>query len=438
MVLGLAQARSEWFREVSRWATSASLPIEFLKTMSMEEVRVRLRSGRGYSALLIDDSMPGFDRDLVEMAREAGCAVVVVDSGRAHLGSAGLGVSALLPAGFGRDELLAVLGQFATPVARVSSSAEMLTRPQAGVGYRGRLIAVVGPGGTGCSTVAVGLAQALAADPRDAHGVCLADLALHACQAMLHDAGDVMPSVIELVEAHRGGVPTIDAVRSLTWQVDARGYHLLLGLRRHRDWTSIRPRAFEAALDGLRRSFRLVVAEVDADLEGERATGSVDVEDRNPMARTVVDAADLVVVVGGPGISGLHGMLRVVRDLLDHDVPGRSIVPVVNRAPRGPRARAEHTRAFGELLTAARADHGVPSPLHLGGRRQLDGLLRDGEPLPGSWIAPVHDAVRALLERDPDIRLVTSGVADPVPISPGSLGSWTPQDDGDDLAEGAG
>ena len=51
VVLGVAQVRSPWFREVARWATSAMLPIEFVKAMSVEEVRVRLRSGRGYSAL---------------------------------------------------------------------------------------------------------------------------------------------------------------------------------------------------------------------------------------------------------------------------------------------------------------------------------------------------------------------------------------------------
>ena len=45
VVLGVAQVRSPWFREVARWATSAMLPIEFVKAMSVEEVRVRLRSG---------------------------------------------------------------------------------------------------------------------------------------------------------------------------------------------------------------------------------------------------------------------------------------------------------------------------------------------------------------------------------------------------------
>ena len=77
-------------------------------------------------------------------------------------------------------------------------------------------------GGTGRSTVATALAQGLAGDPRNLDLVCLADLALHADQAMLHGATDVVPGVVELVEAHRTGAPSIDDVRGLTWHVTDR------------------------------------------------------------------------------------------------------------------------------------------------------------------------------------------------------------------------
>ena len=342
--------RSPWFREVARWATSAMLPVEFVKAMSVEEVRVRLRSGRGYSALLVDDSLAGLDRDLVELARESGCAVVVVESGRARRAWAELGASAVLPSTFGREELLQTLAQVATAIARSTATAAVHTEEPPRDGYRGRLVAVTGSSGTGRSTVAAAIAQGLAGDPRNLDLVCLADLALHAEQAMLHGAADVVPGVVELVEAHRAGTPATDEVRRLTWLVTDRGYHLLLGLRRHRDWTTIRPRAFAAGLDGLRRAFRVVVADVDADLEGERATGSIDVEERNTMARATTLAADLVVVVGLPGMKGLHSFLGRIRDLLAHGVPAAQLLPVVNRAPKGPRARAELTAAFGELL----------------------------------------------------------------------------------------
>ncbi len=438
VVLGLAQVRSPWFREVARWATSQSIPVEFLKAMSVEEVRVRLRTGRGFSALLVDDSVIGVDRDLVDVAMEAGCAVVLVDGGRAAALASDLGASGVLPSGFGREELLQVLAEVATPLSRPGDAVPTIAQAAVGRGdggsaYQGRLVAVIGARGAGRSTVAMAIAQGLANDPRHAGLVCLADLALDADQALLHDAGDVVPGVLELVEAHRTGIPSVDAVRSLTWRVEARGYHLLLGLRRHRDWTSVRPRALAAALDGLRRGFRLVVADIDPDLDGEGATGSLDVEERNAMARATTATADLVVVVGQPGMVGVHGLLRVTRAVLDHGVPAERVVPVLNRAPRSPRRRAEHTRAFGELLRGAVGERGVPSPIHLGHRRHLEEVLRDGGRLPDGWLEPICSPVRALLDVGVD-RTASDHEPEPVLVAPGSLGAWA---DDDDLASGS-
>ncbi len=276
--------------------------------------------------------------------------------------------------------------------------------------------------------MAAALAQGLASDPRNLDLVCLADFALHAEQAMLHGAADVVPGVTELVESHRSGAPSIDEVRRLTWHVSERGYHLLLGLRRHRDWTAVRPRAFAAALDGLRRGYRVVVADVDADVEGEQATGSLDVEERNTIARTVVRAADLVVVVGVPGMKGLHSLLRATRDLLAHGVAGGHLLPVVNRAPKGPRARAELTAAFGELLDATGTGHGVPSPVHLPERRHLEEALRDRARLPDTWLSPIAGTVQALLDDAGAPAGPPTADAELTPVRPGTLGTWTDDD----------
>ena len=128
------------------------LPIEFVKAMSVEEVRVRLRSGRGYSALIVDDTLAGVDRDLVELAREGGCAVLVVDSGRAARQWSELGASARLTSPFSRDELLQVLQQAATPISESTASHVAERSEPEAPGFRGQLVAVTGPGGTGRST----------------------------------------------------------------------------------------------------------------------------------------------------------------------------------------------------------------------------------------------------------------------------------------------
>jgi hypothetical protein len=267
-------------------------------------------------------------------------------------------------------------------------------------------------------------AQGLGDDVRYADMVVLADLALHADHAMLHDARDVVPGVIELVEAHRSGAPSPDEVRSLTFHVTERHYHLLLGLRRHRDWTALRPRAFDAALDGLRRTFRAVVADIEADLEGEDHCGSIDVEERNLMARTVAQHADLVLAVGRPGMKGLHSLLRVLRDLLDLGVPADRILPVINAAPRSPRARAELTAALATLLSRGGTIPELTTPIYIPERRRLDDVLRDAARLPAVVVAPVAGAVRGMLDLTSDgARSIDAG--DPVAVVPGSLGRWT-------------
>lgn len=421
VVLGLAHARSGWFRDVARWATSAAIPVEFIQCVTAEELRARLRSGRAFSAVIVDGGLPGVDRDLLDAARHVGCAVIVVGGHRSDRDWQALGANATLPPELERTMLVDALESNA---ARVGRGDEIALAPaSAAAGWRAPLIAVTGAPGAGASTVAMALAQGVASDARHGGLVLLADLALDADLAALHDARDVVPGLTELVDAHRGGHPSAEEIRSLTFRVPPRSYHLLLGLRRHRDWTVLRPRAFEAALDGLRRSYTTVVADVDRDLEGEAQSGSVDVEERNLMARTVTAVADAVVTVGGPGITGLLGVIRVRDALLEHGVPPERIVTVVNRAPRGPKARAEITRALADLATRAPGAGSVASPIYLPERRQLDHAIRDVAVLPAALVTPVTGGVGAVLARAVAAPPATAG--EPFRVAPGSLGAWT-------------
>jgi hypothetical protein len=269
----------------------------------------------------------------------------------------------------------------------------------------------------------------LAADPRDRGLVLLADLALHAHQAILHDVGDVVPGVLELVEGSRGAGLPPDQVRGLCFTLAERGYDLLLGLRRHRDWTALRPRACAAAIDGLCRTYQHVVADVDADVEGDEQCGSTDVEDRNSLARHTLTRADLVLVVGVPGVVGVHAHLRVIGDLLELGVDAGRIVPVVNRAPRSPRQRAEVGAALSALLGAAAPAAVLAStPVFVPERRRLGELAHDAIAPPAALVRPLTGAVRGLLDRRRHAAGPPSAPAEPVLVAPGSLGSWA--DDG--------
>ena len=279
-IVGLARARTAWFSEVARWSASSLVPAEFTKCVSAAEVRTRLDALGAVSAVLLDAGAPGVDRDLIAVARDAGAAVLVVEDGRARRDWIALGASSVLPVAFDPDLLVAQLRATAAPAVDRTAPA----RPTAGepTSFVAPLIAVCGVPGAGASTVSMAVAQGLAARA-DGHGsVLLADFAHDGMLGAYHAAPDVVPGLQEVVEAHRGGRPDRTAVRSATFEVESRGYSVLLGLRRPRDWTALPTRAADAALVSLRSAFRWVVADLTAELDGEPETGSIDLEEREP------------------------------------------------------------------------------------------------------------------------------------------------------------
>jgi hypothetical protein len=437
VLLGLARARADWFRTVGRWATAAMLPADFVRCVGVEELRARLRSGRRFSAAIVDASLPGLDRDLIAAAEEVGCRVLVVDGTASGRDWKGLGAAAVLAPVFSRDELLEVLAAHAEMVG--AAVVEDGPRPDPTARPRGELIAVTGPGGTGASTVAIALAQGLSSglgqdDSRrgrrgaaSAPSVLLADLCRVADQAMLHDSRVVVPGIQEVVESHRVSIPPGSTLLDQTFEVPARGYRLLLGLRRPRHWVAVRARALEATLDSLQRLTDIVVADVDADVEGEAETGSFDVEERNLLSRATIARAGAVVVTGEPSMKGLYALVRTLGELLGFGVPVDRLIPVLSRAPRSPRARAELTTALDELLAAGSgiAAKRLVAPLYLPERR-IDDALRDGVALPAPLPALTARAVTAVLQRADDRELAAA--AGPELVAPGSLAAFTAQD----------
>lgn len=421
VLLGLAPARTGWFDAVAQWTTSASIAAEFVKCMSAEEVRARLASGRRHSALLVDASSPSLDRDLVDTCAAHATPVVIVRSGRGPaLAPADIGVTAQLPPRFGPDELLEVLDTHCRPVSQGALLPPAFDEYEPSTFWQAPLFAVCGPGGTGASIVAMALASGLCRDPRHGGRVLLADLARRADQAMLHDSPDLGPGFQELVDAHRLSRPSPEEVVRMTFTVPRRGYSLLLGLRQPEGWAALRPRSVDAALAGIRRAFQVVVADVTGDFEGEVDGGSVEVEERNHVARSAGSQATAVLAVGSPGLKGVHSLAVLIRQMVSAGVAAERIIPVINRSPRHPRARAESSRALAALLDAAGVGTALASPVHLP-ERKVEDALREGIPLPGALVEPVTRAARAVADRLADTAPPDTG---PARVVPGSLGTW--------------
>jgi hypothetical protein len=419
VVLGLGRSRSAWFGNIALWATSGALPAEFYKCLSAPHVRQRLDGLQPHSALIVEDGITDVDRDLIEAARRAQCPTFVI-SDDADGKWLELGAVAVLPPDLTPTELLQTLATHAEIISTsrhddVTAAIEHLADRQ------GRLIAVCGAGGTGASTVAIALAQAIATDVTNADHVLLADFARNSEQAMLHDSPDITPGVEEAVELHRHRRPSVEQIREVTFGVHQRGYRLLLGQRRVGAWTALPPTAVFATITGLRRAFRTVVADVTADFESESDSGSVDVEERNALARLTVANADLVFVVGTPDFKGIHALARTMRHVASAGAEGDRIVPVVTRVPKKPLIRAE----LSKTLTAL-SDTGSPSvrwhaPLFLPDK-PVESALRDGIRLSKHFTKPLMTTVDTLHRRtsDPTLRVAANEASR---VTPGSLGT---------------
>jgi MinD-like ATPase involved in chromosome partitioning or flagellar assembly len=417
VVLGVARPRTDWLTDLGRWATSSTIPVEFIRCISVDEVRSRLQSDRRHSAVLLDERCPGVDRDVIGAARDARCAPIVITGSPARRDWSQLGAVGTITEPVEPDSLLAALREHAlgierrsipTPIASITNHQEI-----------GRLVTVMGAGGTGTSTVAAAIATHAATARPAAGSVALVDASLDATQALIHDLGDVVPGLQELVELHRMTNPSPEDVRNHFWFSPSHGYDVLPGLRRHRDWSSIRRRAALAAIRSIRHSYAFVVADTDADLEGEPETGSIDIEDRNALARELTSTADVIVVTARPGIVGIHRLLHTLMALDHHGIAIERVLAVVIGAPRGTRDRSELTRTVTGLFAEVRPGRRLPTPVMVPIRRDLEPFLRDGAPLPRTAVGSITAAVNALLGEIEPASLESTA---PIPIIPGHLG----------------
>jgi hypothetical protein len=121
----------------------------------------------------------------------------------------------------------------------------------------------------------------------------------------------------------------------------------------------------------------------------------------------------------------VHRLVRELSVLLEHGVRPERILPVVNRAPRPSRARAEITRTIAALTASVPGrTSALPSPVYLPDVRRIDANLRDGASVPGSISSALTAAVNAIAARA-DALPAAHHDDEPIAVVPGSLGSWS-------------
>lgn len=427
-ILGLAPVGRPWFDRIARWSNEATIAAHLTKTISAEEVRQRLQSGQTYAALIIDAHTIGLDRDLIDQAQLNGCVVLVVDRDPLGPDWEALGASVVLDPDFSSSDLSKALASIMSSVSDPMAEPNPHNVGPSQPAQDAMVISVTGIGGSGASTIAMALAQGLAELPGH-RSLLLADMALRTSQAMQHDVGDVVPGILELVEAHRFGHPEPDELRSLIFDVRALGYHLLLGLRSPRDWLNIPSGALDASWSSLTQRYRTIVCDIDADFDGIDSTGSADIEDRNRLSRLAIGASDLCLVVGHGSLWGVTGIVRTVNDLVDAGVRGEQIMPCINHAPKSPRARAELVRTLADLFSSQRGHSEFPAnPIFVTERRGLDRVVRDAGAIPVPMAETLAQSIDLFVSRAEgghrSAQPLAAMTEDEQRVVPGSLGVW--------------
>ena len=197
----------------------------------------------------------------------------------------------------------------------------------------GGVVAVWGPtGAPGRSTVALGLAAA-AAQRRIPTLLVDADVyggATGQMLAVLDEVSGVLAAVRTASEGSLDGDRLAEVAREV-----GPNLRVLTGLPRADRWTALRPAAVRELLTVARRQHRLVVVDCGFCIEqDEELSFDTAAPRRNGATTTVLEQADLVVVVGSADPLGLIRLARARGDLREL-VPTADVRLVVNRVRSG-------------------------------------------------------------------------------------------------------
>lgn len=360
----LAAGGAEWEAETVAVLTASPQVVLLRRCLDLTEALAAATTGAADVAVLAT-TLPGLDADAVSQFGRHGVGVVAVGPEDAVVLErlSRIGVTRTVAADRAGAELAdAIRLAKSVPRAAVSSDptgrAEGPTTPIAGAPDHepdqrdlgpdadssvegssgagraglGRIVTVWGPhGGSGRTTIAVGIAAELAAR---GHRVLLLDCdpgggAVGQHLAVLDETSGL------LAAARAANAGRLDRARLASYarQVGP-GLRVLTGLPRHDRWGDVRPTAFDQILLQARQLDEVIVVDAGSGLDRDTADPFAPAVTRDAMTTAAVEGADLLVVVGGADPVGLTRLARSLLDLGDlaESAPLRV---VVNRMRRG-------------------------------------------------------------------------------------------------------
>ncbi|MEV0950949.1 hypothetical protein [Promicromonospora sp. NPDC050249] len=343
----------------------------------LAELLAAAEAGAGTAAVVSED-LPGLDREAVARLRGAGLRVVALEDRATPEGRlAGLGCDVVVAEGDAESLVAAVRGDAPEVAAPVAALPDLGGRP-------GTIIAVWGPvGSPGRTTTAIELAAALAgvgtaaprrsgrlrrprpaAPPNGTRTVLLADADTYASSVtsrlgLLDDA----PGLAAAARAAGQGV--LDVVTLARHSpVVLPGVRVLTGITRASRWPELPAASLDMVFQRSRELAAWTVVDCGPVLEtDEHLMYDTRAPQRNGATLSALQAADIVVVVGGADPVGLQRLVRGLEDLRDAAVPVPAArLVVVNRVRDSAVGRRAESQVRDALARYAGVDdvHLVP------------------------------------------------------------------------------
>lgn len=258
------------------------------------------------------------------------CVIVTGASPAAMSHAVAMGARGFLLKPYGATDLVAVLRESLASARRLGQA----DRP------RGRIVAVYGPkGGSGCSTIAVGLAVLTAARPHTSVALVDLDLQFGDVDVML----DIRSpnSIADLLGHDRLDTAIVEE----TFVRHGSGVRVLAAPKDLASVANILPEAVDRTLDALRDHFDVIVCDLWSSLDN--------------LTTRVLRSADHVVLVTKPELPSLRSLNRVLAATQVVELDGRASV-VANRLPgRGGLTRDEVEHSLARRISVAIPSDGV-------------------------------------------------------------------------------
>jgi MinD-like ATPase involved in chromosome partitioning or flagellar assembly len=343
----------------------------------LTELLAAAEAGAGTAAVVSGD-LPGLDREAVARLRGAGLRVVAVEDPATPVERlVGLGCDVVVAGGDAENLVAAVRGNAPEAAEPVTVAPDLGCRS-------GTIVAIWGPAGSpGRTTTAIELAAALAGvgasaprrsgllrRPRPAprpHGgdtVLLADADTYASSVtsrlgLLDDA----PGLAAAARAAGQGV--LDVVTLARHSpVVLPGVRVLTGITRASRWPELPATSLDVVFQRCRELASWTVVDCGPVLEAdELLMYDTRAPQRNGATLSALQAADIVVVVGGADPVGLQRLVRGLEDLRDAAVPVPAArLVVVNRVRDAAVGRRAESQVRDALARYAGVDdvHVVP------------------------------------------------------------------------------